>query len=440
MQIDPVVFDRRYYVLAIALAFCVLFEGLSYTYIQDVGSVFYYSSSILYFLSGLGVCLLPLVAINKGDKAIKGVVALSRYLPVFFALFFVFALLYHIGFLNHLYNRFPVDKQWEDMLPAIQVGCRRLLSGSKIYAPTPEMWDDTVFQYLPTMWMPFLPAEIFSFDYRWITLGLQFIGLTFAFAPLIRSKKNIPLIPSLIATTAFFFFINFFLARSINYWVLTEEGVVTGFYLLLSAALLSRNYWLIGLAMTGCTLSRYSLVFWIPAYFGFIFFYRSRTEFWKLALSYGASMSVLFIIPFFIQDPAYFFHIPATYTRYIDRFWLENHVDQHKYLSVGFFKFFTSKLSHSMNIWAAVSSFFAPLILLFWAGRKGRNGINDKYVEYASLKISLIFFYGFISMPYQYVFMPVTLMSFVVLFSYLADGGARAEGAETGHSPSFQQL
>jgi hypothetical protein len=87
-----------------------------------------------------------------------------------------------------------------------------------------------------------------------------------------------------------------------------------------------------------------------------------------------------------------------------------------------------------MNIWAAVSSFLAPLILLFWAGRKGNRGINYKYVEYASLKLSLIFFYGFISMPYQYVFMPVTLMSFVALFSYLADGGARVEGAEIGHS------
>ena len=131
-------------------------------------------------------------------------------------------------------------------------------------------------------------------------------------------------------------------------------------------------------------------------------------------------MSVIFIIPFFIKDPAYFFHIPATYTRFIDRFWSDYDLDKHLYYNVGFFKFFTFSNHGIMTALEVISSFTVPIILVLAVQKlKQQFGLNERYMAYASLKISLIFFFGFIQMPYMYVFVPVTLISYTVLFDYL---------------------
>ena len=411
-------YNKRYYVLATVLALCVLTETLCLTYIQQSGDVFYFSSSILYFISGLGICLLPLIPIPANDKTIKGIASVSKYMPIIWGLFFLFLLGYHFGKLIPEYSKFAIDKRWADMFPTIQVGCQRFLTGRVVYAPTPEIWVGSIFPYFPMMWIPFLPAEIFSFDYRWVTVILEFIGIAVAFSPVIQLKnKAIPIVPSLIVGTALFLLINFFLMQNITYWVMTEEGVVACFYILFSWALLRKNYVLIGLAMTACTLSRYGLLFWIPVYFGYILLTQDRSSFWKLFWSYGISMTVLFILPFFIWNPAYFLNIPTTYTNNIDRFWIGNDIDSHKYYNVGFFKFFTHSLAHTMSTWAIISSFLTPVILLFVAEKLK---LKSKYIAYSSLKLCLIFFYGFISIPYQYIFVPVTLISYVVLFDYLA--------------------
>jgi hypothetical protein len=414
------IYTKSYYLVATILAFFILLETVSFTYMQQEGATYYYSSSLLYFFSGLAICLLPLLSARSQKTEIKKKLFFTSILPYIMGAFFCFIIGYHLNLLIEFYKHNPIDKRWEDMLPAIQVGCRRFLTGQKIYAPTPEMWPDTVFQYLPTMWMPFLPAEFFSFDYRWATFFMQSLGLCVAFVPLVRAKE-IPLLPALIGGVGIFLFINFFLVKNSNYWILTEEGVVTGFYLLLACALLKNNYWLIGLCITGCTLSRYSLVFWIPTYFVYAFLSLPRKSFVILCLSYGLSMSLLFVFPFFIKDPAYFFHIPATYTRFIDSFWANGHLEEHQYFNVGFYKFFTSKTAHSMNIWAALTSFISPIILLMFLRRlKGKIAINEKYIPFATFKLSLIFFFSYIAMPYQYVFVPATLISYAVLFIYIA--------------------
>jgi hypothetical protein len=425
-QVNTIMFNRRFYLLSIALSLCVLLETVSFTYMQENGARFYYSSSVLYFLTGLAVSLLPLIATSGESRLIKGFGSISKYLPFLFGIFFLAILGYHIWLLKPLYKLFPIDKRWEDMFPALQVACQRLLAGKTVYGPTPEVWPRSILQYMPMMWMPYLPAEYFSFDYRWTTLTLQFLGLGAAFTPLFDRRKALPLIPSLIAAAALFLFINFFLIKNHNYWLLTEEGVVTGFYVLLGFALLRGNYWFIGIAMMTCTLSRYSLVFWIPVYFAYVFLMRPRSDFWKLALSYGISMSVFFFFPFFIKDPAYFFRIPATYTRFIPGFWVENHIDAHQYYNVGLFKFFTSRTCLTMNVWAAVTSFLAPLILIL-AVKAFRNRIpvNEKYLGYATLKIALVFFFSFMAMPFQYVFVPATLMSYAVLFYFISGEEAK---------------
>ncbi|MCW3125327.1 MAG: hypothetical protein JWO03_985 [Bacteroidetes bacterium] len=275
--------------------------------------------------------------------------------------------------------------------------------------------------YLPMMWLPFLPAAIFDFDFRWITVFFQLLSVAVIMTPLVKIRKSILLIPAILAGAGLFLFLNYFLYKRYDYWGMTEEGVVVCFYLLLGFALLRKNYWLIGLAITVCTLSRYSLVMWLPVYFIFVMVIRPRQDFWKLLVSSGASMLALFIIPFFIRDPLYFIHIPDSYMKLKKHFWDVCGVADHQFYNVGLFKFFSFEQVHTMFVLELLTSFLAPVILILtvkWLAKK--TEVNEQYLGFASLKISLIFFFAFIQIPYVYVFVPITLLSYVLLFDYVA--------------------
>jgi len=384
---------------------------------QQQGTLFYYSSSILYFLSGLAVCILPLIPV---DEARLPVSIFSKSLPFLLGLFFLFMIGYHIFMLNDIYHSVSIDVRWADMLPTINAGCKRFLSGKTVYGPMPEIFPKSFMPYLPMMWMPFLPAVVWGFDLRWMTFIFQFAGLLFVIIPIWQYTKRSPVIPVLIAGTGLFLLHNYFLYDNTTYWSMTEEGVVVCYFLILSVALLRQNFWLTGFAITCCCLSRYSLALWLPVYFCFVLLSRSKTDITKLFLSFGISMLALFILPFFIKDPMYFIRIPYAYTYGIGNFWRWSMLTIHQYYMVGFFKFFTVEQLHIMFILQVCTAFAAPLVYMLtiqWL--KKRVPVRERYIAWGSLKISLIFFFGFIQEPYQYIFVPVTIISYAVLFDYL---------------------
>jgi len=413
--------NRSHYILSLALSLCVLLETLSLTYMQQNGGAFYYSSSILYFISGLGVSIIPILPISQMGKSLRSYELINKSIPFLTGIFFIVLFYDHLSVLIPLYRRFAIDKNWADMLPTIQVACQRFIDGKTVYARAPEIWDYSIIPYMPFMWMPFLPAVSLGFDLRWITFTAQFLGLLLIFIPLFTPGRKYPLIPLIIDGTGLFLLLNFTLMKRTDYWIMTEEGVIVAFYLLLSYTLLNKNYWLIGIAIMACTLSRYSLIFWIPVYFIYVLLTRPRSDFWKLLIAYGTSMSIFFILPFFIKDPSYFINIPLAYSKFTTYFWTQNKIDEHLYYSVGFFKFFRYQTIPLMSIFEVITSFSAPLIFLLILWRlKMKFALNERYIAYSSLKLSLAFFFGFIQMPYLYIFVPVTLMSYIVLFDYIA--------------------
>ena len=413
--------NRRHYILSMVLSICVLIETLAMTYMQQKGGTYYYSSSILYFICGLVVCIIPILPISQTGKSLRSNEFISKSIPLLAVIFLIVLFCDHLSVLIPLYKRFAIDKKWADMLPTIQIACQRFIEGKTVYAPAPEIWDYSIIPYMPFMWIPFLPAVLLGFDLRWITFVTQFLGLLLIFTPLFSLARKYPIIPLIIAGTGLFLLLNFTLMKRTDYWSMTEEGVVVAFYLLLSYTLLNKNYWLIGIAMMTCTLSRYSLILWVPGFLGYVFFTRPRSDLWKLFLSYCVSMSAFFIIPFFIKNPTYFIHIPATYTKWLDSFWIRNNIDQHLYYNVGFFKFFKFETYYMMPMLQVITSFSVPLIFLLIIDKlKRKFELNEKYIAYSSLKISLIFFFSFIQMPYLYIFVPATIISYTVLFDYIA--------------------
>ncbi len=404
------------------LSLAVLIETLCLTYVQEKGGVFYYSSSIVYVVSGLFISLLPLIQISVRSQ--PSVARWPRYLGV---LILILLAIYYVNGLIPLYSYIPIDKSIADMLPSIKLACERLDRHEVVYGPAPEIWPGAIIPYLPMMWLPFMPAEVFHFDYRWITFILQGLGIYMALRPILKSDTKPPLIPGAIGVFSLFLINNFLLIKHKDYWSMTQEGLVAGFYMILCSALVRKNYVWIGLAMMACTLSRYSLLMWVPLYFGYVWLSQPRSDFWKMALTYGISMILLFVLPFFIWNPIYFFHISDNYLYLSSMFWERFQIAEHRHVNVGLFKFYSVENVTLMFRIGVFLSFLLPLLLLIWVLRRQRSGsINTRYVGFASLKICIICFFSFIPMPYFYIFVPPTLISYVVLFDYLSGARSRA--------------
>ncbi len=416
----------RHWVIATALGISVFCESMAYTYIQQQGALYYYSSSLLYLLAGLAICILPLLNTNKVDTSNAPENQLSRFLPFIFYGFLIGLFLYHVRMLSGIYKEIDINVRWADMIPVIQLSCKRFLHGIYVYAPTDEIKPGSINAYLPMMWMPFLPSQIFGFDPRWTTVTALFIALFIAATPFFKGGVKILFTPMLIAGISLFMVLNFFLMQEHVFWSMTEEGVVTAFYMLLGFALLKQNYLLIGVAMACCTLSRYALVPWIPVYLGYVFFTESRANFFKLFLTFAGVITVVFVLPYFIWDPLYFLKLPGVQSGGLEWFWNCSHIIEHKYYNVGLYKFFNVTQLWLMVRVELASCFLLPLLFILLAKKlQQRYQLNTRFIAYGSLKLSLICFYNFIPTPITYLFFPVTLISYVVLFDYLAKKEAR---------------
>ncbi|MCW3125328.1 MAG: hypothetical protein JWO03_986 [Bacteroidetes bacterium] len=88
--------DKRHHITAMALAICVLVETLSMTYMQQKGGVFYYSSSILYFISGLAVCILPFIHLGKEFLFSSPMRMVDKVIPFLVAGFILFIVALHV--------------------------------------------------------------------------------------------------------------------------------------------------------------------------------------------------------------------------------------------------------------------------------------------------------------------------------------------------------
>jgi hypothetical protein len=411
----------RYYTISILLAITVLVETLCYTYVQQEGAFYYYSSSVVYFLSGIAVCLLPLFY-KKTPNEFTGLVSgWTKFAGPVFILFIAILALYHIISLSALYKVFPVDKHLADMIPTMQIACKRILHGQKVYAPVPEINPTAVVPYFPLMWGAFLPSEIFGFDPRWTTVAALFAGIFLIALRFAKPRLHIPLLPLIISGVSLFLLLNFFLVHYHNFWGLTEEALVAGYYLFLGFCLLRKNYWLTGIALACCVLSRYSLAFWIPVYFGYVFLTQKRSDFFKLLIAFGALVLGLFIIPFFAADPAYFLKAQSKYESSFGWFWTEFHLVQNTYYSVGLYKFFTIDQIPLMMKLYTTTSFLAPLVFLLVGYRlQKKYGSDERYLAIGSLQINLVFFYNFFPGAYFYLFFPLTILSYAALFDFLA--------------------
>ncbi|MDX2286122.1 MAG: hypothetical protein NW241_18280 [Bacteroidia bacterium] len=318
---------------------------------------------------------------------------------------------------SRIIGRHPLDYMQADMMPIIQVMCRRFLNGEEIYTAIPQIWGNRPI-YLPAMWMPFVPFEALGIDIRWGTvLGLLLAGwLALRVAP-VRGQPwgwlvLLVLIPLWLISEATWLEK---VERVIRY---SEEGVVVAWYLFLGWALSRRNPWLTGIALAGCLLSRYSLLFWTPVLFFFVFLFRSRRQAWIITAVAGLIGLFGFLIPWGIENWAWFTSIPGEYPAFALR---NRQIDPlYAHINLGLSKFFSdAQIPLLFNLQLAATAIAPMCLLLLAAWLRRRARIETGGFELASLKLTLVLFYNLVVVPVGYLFFVNSLFSLIVWGDFL---------------------
>lgn len=369
-------------------------------------------STILFLISGCVIAILPFVV--KREAGEIDVESKSDYRNgiILFATFLVALMVFVIIETAKSLSRMPIDYHNADMIPQIKVCCERLIKGEKVYAPMMEVWNGKLTTYFPMMWLPYLPLEYLGYDVRWT--GAILLSLFFALYLFLIPKKQ-PLfhflLPVILLSAWIFWFLFY---DQWTYIALTEESVVIGFYLFLGFALVKNNAWLIGIAAVCCLLSRYVLVFWIPAYIIYCWFFESKKFSLKVAGISGVLFTLIFFIPFGMGNLDYFVNSTRQYLT--DAM---EHVPhgQDYYVNLGFAQHLPNNqlpMLHKLD--KLVSMMIPALSLLLFALFRKRLMGSHRYFGLCSLQLTMAIFYTIVVWPFYYLFFVPVFFSLPIIF------------------------
>jgi hypothetical protein len=369
-------------------------------------------TTIIYFLSGLLIASMILFLPDATSQA--GVrIQLFRFNGFKILTMGIMGLLM-IHFASNCFSDNPILTKEADMLPVMKEMAQRFINGhwKEVYNTISQIWGGMKPIYLPAMWLPFALPTALQADIRWITVGALFISFSSFILILSPGKKN-PLSLFLILS-AFALFWWLFTQEDSGLLTYTEEGVVIAYYVLLVLALLRGNYWLIGIVISLCALSRYSFIGWIPALFVLLLLQKQYLNMGKLVLCGIGCFLLLVILPFGWSVISNTLLLPGEYIHFAARLWHDNPIIF--YSSLGFSKFFGPEriaLQHHLLISLSFTIPTLFVLLCWWLKVKRNKNINN--ISLAALKISIVLFYCFIDVPYIYLFYTSSFVSLILV-------------------------
>ena len=322
--------------------------------------------------------------------------------------------------LDYNFKRFPVKFDGSDVIPTIEILVKRFLNGEEVYSAIQFPHHTVIPTYFTTTWAPFIPAELYGWDYRWTPIVL-FLGtiLAMIYTAWWKTSNYTLWLLFVLFTAATFYGLARYDRSTIRFAV---EFLPSCYYLILCVTLLSRNAYLVAIGILLCILSRYSLLLWIPLYVVITYFHRD----WKFVLKTGLILFVgwclIFFVPFFDFNPMRFFDTMKTYGNNAQYKWnaqswqpegaIPHTLTQGYGLAVFFYEAFVEDVVAGITAIRRVQLFSVVLVslltfLYYWKNRAKK--IDLKLVMIISLNLYLLFFYAFLYAPYGYLFyVPLT--------------------------------
>ncbi|MCE3007143.1 MAG: hypothetical protein LW884_02175 [Bacteroidetes bacterium] len=303
----------------------------------------------------------------------------------------------------------PLDVAKGDIVLVVQVYVQRLLAGDVVYQMV-TVGPNNVYEagYLLFHWLPFVPAELLGIDYRiaafcYFQLALLVAGF--------RLLGGLPGRWPLVLMVATQVVVLLLIRLNPNVHIYTIEPLIYGYYLLLLVWGLGSNRWLAVLAFLLCLLSRYSLVFWVPAALVVVLrLHGWRHTLWVFGLTL-VGLAVFFLL-FLVHDPLVVLRSLQSYTTATVNEWTYNtsggrpvHLYFGRGLALYFYEWGNGSIlariqslqtvhllvTATSGLLLALGAFFVPRNKLYGYGLLG-------------LAVYHALFLSFLQLPYSYLF------------------------------------
>lgn len=388
---------NKHTIRAILLFVLVLIEVLSSTHWQQSMSMQW--CRWLHLTAGIGVVIILFFK----PVPVQRLFINRSWLP--FLLWLLLVVWLVPGFYRMFQNH-PLDYTHADMLPVIEVMVQRWITNSPVYEIIPQYWNGVLPVYLPALWLPFVPAVLFAFDLRWITLGMLFFALLY----LLMRKKSTPWSWFIFIPIGLWF--NYLRHNRTETFLLSQEGVVYAYYILLVVALYVRHQVAIGISLALCLLSRYGIAFFA---IGLILSCFIQFEGKKRFITFlSASLTGIFLLGITgaWKNLFIFLNLPGEYLKNIATF-------QSKYQDVlndglGLVPMIYLDYMSWMYSTMVFLLIAAATCMVFYCRR-----FYHRFYFLAFLKLSLIVFYNLLMIPYQYLFFTSIWVSIAICFLYM---------------------
>ena len=313
-----------------------------------------------------------------------------------------------------LFTRLGIDPSYSDIIPTIQVLCRRLLAGEYPYNVISMCGYTQQVTYLSMHWLPYTIAEFYKFDPRWVSSSIWALAAILIFvrslkSPNIYVRSLVPVF--LVAGNSLIYY------NTSGILGLTIEIMIAGYYMMMVSGLNQKNGIIQGLFISLCLLSRYSLVLWLPLYAYVLYLSGNRKQLYLSVATVFTVAIFSYVIPFLSKDWSILYRGYKTYdsgaifewTRLQDR-GINKDKPLMLFSGTGYAYFFYTRLE-SMDVLSRIKimqkvhlfcSIGITVAMGIWYWYK-RTKIDYRIFLMASFKIYLSVFLFLIHVPYEYL-------------------------------------
>lgn len=324
-----------------------------------------------------------------------------------------------------LFLEFPDPGKLSDVITQLETQYRRFLSGVFPYSPLEEYPWHPYPVYMPLHWLPLGIPIFFHVDVRWAGILLMAIataiwGIYVSGRPARQSKGVSILLKVIVIFLPSLALWGFFFWGRYPFGV-TLESSIAAYYLVLACGLAARSLPVTMAGIILCLLSRYTIVFWLPLFAVLLWLNapaRKNIMAWGIVL---LSVLLVYVVPFYLQDPSILTEGLKYHNNVAIYEWTgygEPKVSWTFESGIYFGRHLRDLLSgdmvHRVFIGRVIQAALMLLLLVGgWLIYKRRR-INFYDLSLGMLYLTILFFYLFGVLTYNYYYLPLFMISAVL--------------------------
>ena len=275
--------------------------------------------------------------------------------------------------------------------------------------------------------MPFVASKLMGIDPRWIPLLFYSLASFLYIKFLLKKNDSSKNLYMKLALPLVFLFLIFW--KQSNEIAHTIELLIASYYFILAVFLSNNNILGRSVGLMFTLLSRYAVVFYLPAALVLEWLNNKKRLFkelgWVLLF-----VSVFYIIPFLLKDPNIFLKGNSSYDTAAVGEWqgqswqAPSDKPFQLFQGLGFASWaynnfsgdLMEKISKYKNI-LLVCSILSALLLVVFVYKKHKK-YPQQLLHLAALKVILTIVFAFVLVPYSYLFWSSLVVSFCILGNY----------------------